>query len=176
MYAFLVPLVIAIALDLLSLGRLDAVANTSMNVLGLRIVSVSPSGTVAVEVENTSKETIRMWRESNSWGAARWRILVLRKGSVEVFFQNPDQRFTRNIPVPDEIAAGARVQHLLDLNAGNWCGFGHCSAHDQRGIGGQTVAFGREDSVIVVYDVPRTEEAVHQRVWYGEVAALTTVK
>jgi len=162
--------------NVFSIGGLDLAASRSMNDLAIRVVHVLPSGSVTVEVTNTSTAPMKVWRDSNSWGAARWRVLILREGRVETLFQNPDQRFTRNIPVADKIAAGAHVRHTLDLNGGNWCGFGQCSSHDQRGIGGKNVTFQPKERVVVVYDVPRTEEAVRLHVWYGVAAASTTVE
>jgi hypothetical protein len=94
---------------------------------------------------------------------------------LESFFQDPNQRFTRNIPTFSEIAKGARVEHRLDLNGGNWCGFGHCAGYSECGFRGRRVRFESGDLIIVTYDVPRTREADKMGVWYGVVAVLTTV-
>jgi len=37
------------------------------------------------------------------------------------------------------------------------------------------VNFAKDDQVVVVYDVPFTNEALKMGVWYGVTAALTTV-
>src|SRR5262245_20056791 len=87
----------------------------SNNDLKVKIVEVLPSGRITVELCNSSKELIRVWRDSNSWGAARWRVLLIRKGRLETFFQNPDQLFTRNIPTFDKLVAGAHIEKKLDL-------------------------------------------------------------
>lgn len=164
----------ALVLSSLLLGSVMA-QDKAMNRLEIKIVEVSPSGGIRVTVSNGSNGAIKLWEESNSWGAARWRVLRIRKGQLEVFFQNPNQRFTRNIPASKEIAAGAQTELKLDLNGGNWCGFGHCSAYNQRGFGGQEANFGPGDIVLVTYDVPRTNEASKMGVWYGVTAALSTV-
>ena len=144
----------------------------SMKDLQIKIAEVSPSGVITVEVSNTSIYPIKVWQEANSWGAARWRVLRIRKGQLETFFQNPNQHFTRNIPTFSEIAGGAHIKQKLDLNGGNWCGFGHCSSFDEYGFLGQEVSFEQNDIIVVTYDVPFTNEAVNMGVWYGVAAAL----
>ncbi|HEU0046292.1 MAG TPA: hypothetical protein VFQ43_01650, partial [Nitrososphaera sp.] len=66
-------------------------------------LEVSLAAQVTLQLENSSKATLRIWKDSNSWGAACWRVLLIRNGRLEVFFQNPDQEFTRNGPAFDEI-------------------------------------------------------------------------
>lgn len=151
---------------------LSAAANDKpMNELALKIKEVSPFGSISVEVANTSKKPIRIWKESNSWGAARWRVLLIRGGRLETFFQNPDQGFTRNVPGFDEIAAGGHVDKKLDLNGGNWLG-----------SDGAKISFEAGDTVIVVYDVPKEfgwsdssigDEIRKMDVWYGVTSAST---
>ena len=148
----------------------------SMNDLKVKIVEILPSGGITVELSNSSKELIRIWRDSNSWGADRWRVLLIRNGRLETFFQNPNQAFTRNGPSFDKLAAGARIEKKLDLNGGNWCGLGHCALYNERGFGGEKVGFEPNDMVIVTYDVPRTTEAHKLDVWYGVVSASTPVR
>jgi len=147
-----------------------------MNGVEIKIAEVSHSGAIVVETRNASNVPVRIWRESGSLGADRWRVLRIRKGQLETFFQNPNQRFTRNAVVPVEIAVGARIQQKLDLNGGNWCGFGHCSSHNEHGFGGREASFEPGDIIVVTYDVPRTNEASKMGVWYGVTAALTTVQ
>jgi len=155
---------------------LPVTKDKSMNDLKVNIVEVLPSGRITVELSNSSKELIRIWRDSNSWGAARWRVLLVRKGRTENFFQNPNQVFTRNIPTFDEPVAGARIEKKLDLNGGNWCGLGHCASYNQRGFGGEKISFEPNDMIIVIYDVPVTIEAHKMGVWYGVATASTTVR
>ena len=159
----------------LFLGSIGVAQDKPMNDLEIKIAEVSHSGGITVKVSNGSKGAIKVWQESNSWGAARWRVLRIRKGQLETFFQNPNQHFTRNIPTSAEIAAGARIEQKLDLNGGNWCGFGHCSSHSERGSGGREASFEPGDIVVVTYDVPRTNEASKMGVWYGVTGALTIV-
>src|ERR1700688_164855 len=98
----------ALILASLLLGSVMA-QDKAMNLLEIKIVEVLPSGSITLTVSSRSKGSIKLWDESNSWGAARWRVLRIRKGQLEVFFQNPDQRFTRNIPTSKEFAAGAQI-------------------------------------------------------------------
>jgi len=139
-------------------------------------VEASRAGVISVEILNSSKKPIKLWEDSNSWGAACWRVLLVRKGQLETFFQNPDQMFTVNRPTFNEIAAGGRFEQKLDLNGGNWCGMGHCALHSERGFGGKRINFEANDIVIVIYDVPATQEARENGVWYGVIAAPTTLQ
>lgn len=155
------------------LHGLAAAQDKIMPDLSLRIVQASPSGTVAVAIANASQRPIRIWQESNSWGAAHWRVLLIRNGRLQPFFENPDQVFTRNIPTFDEITPGSHIERKLDLSAETW-----------RGTEGQKVRFEHGDTVVVVYDVPKsygwagaavTLEASKMGIWYGVATALITV-
>jgi hypothetical protein len=132
--------------------------------LQLSIAQASSSGAAVVRITNASEKPLRMWKDSNSWGAARWRILLIRKGQLHTFFQNPDHDFTRNIPSFNEIAPGASIEQKLNLNDGDW-----------RGIDSGKVQFTSGDYLIVLYDVPFTPEALNSNVWYGVASAITTV-
>ncbi len=110
--------------------------------------------------------------DSNSWGAARWRVLVVRNARLETFFQYPEQGFTRNIPTFIEIAGEGQINKTLDLNAGEWCWLDQCSFFGEKGIGGEMIKFNPKDSIIVVYDVPRTAEAASMGVWFGVAATM----
>ncbi len=107
----------------------------------LQVERLSPSGVVTVDVVASPEKALRIWDSENSWGAATWRVLVVRNGRIESFFQSPLQIFTVNMPRYTEIAKGGRVTVKLDLNSGNWCGLGYCSRWDQRGFGGQQASF-----------------------------------
>jgi hypothetical protein len=148
----------------------------SGNELRLKIADIGRSGTLTIQISNYSKEPIRIWEDANSWGAARWRVLLLRRGQLETFFENPNRIFTVNFPSFETIAAGASLERKLDLNGGNWCGLGHCSSYSQRGFGDKNASFERGDTLIVIYDVPGTHEAGNMGVWFGVTAASTTVQ
>lgn len=150
--------------------------DASVNEVVLRVKEASHSGAIVMELANRSGKPIRIWKDSNSWGAARWRVLLLRKGKLETFFQNPDEDFTVNIPEYYEIAGGAHIDVALDLNGGNWCGLSHCSSFNERGFAGRTITFEPKDLIIVVYDVPFTPESLRMGVWYGVAATSATVK
>lgn len=159
-----------------SSGTSMSESDMPINSVKIGKVEASRAGDIAVEILNPSKKPIKLWNDSNSWGAASWRVLLLRKGQLETFFQNPDQIFTVNRPTFNEILAGGRLEQKLDLNGGNWCGFGHCSPYNERGFAGKKINFEPNDMVIVIYDVPATEEARNLGVWYGVVTASTTVQ
>jgi hypothetical protein len=152
----------------------STVTKEKSNDLKIKIVEISRSGEITVGISNSSEEPIRVWRESNSWGAAHWRVLLIRKGQLGTFFQNPDQGFTKNNPAFDEIAAGSHIERKLNLNGENW-----------RGVDSRRIDFESGDTVIVVYDVPKvfgwpdapaTVEAHNMGVWYGVTAAFIKVK
>ncbi len=146
-----------------------------LNSLEVKITAVTPSGRIDIVAANSSRVPIKIWSEEGDRGAARWRVLRIRNGQLETFFQHPNQNFTRNVNAPVEIPAGGHIQERLDLNGGNWCGFGHCTWFNKRGFDDRMVDFKPGDIVIVSYDVPRTNEAIHSGVWYGVKSALTKV-
>jgi hypothetical protein len=132
--------------------------------LQLSIAQASPAGKIMVRATNISQKPLRIWKDTNSWGAARWRVLVIRREQLQTFFQNPDHDFTRNFPSYTELAPGAFFEQTLDLNDGDW-----------RGDTNGKVQFVADDRVVAIYDVPFTTEALNSKVWYGTVAALTTI-
>jgi hypothetical protein len=142
----------------------------------IEIVKVSPSGSIDLEISNPSKKPIRLWEDSNSWGAACWRVLRIRNGQTETFFQNPYQIFTANFPATIQIAPGAHFELKLDVNGGNWCGQGHCASYNERGLGGKEIGFDPGDMIVVIYDVPPTKESREMSVWHGVTAAFAVVK
>jgi len=173
---------------LLLISSTSAIAAQKENALGgltLAIKEVDPSGVITVEINNSLRKPIRIWNEANSWGAAHWRVLLIRNGRLMTFYENPDQMFTRNGPGFKEIAGGAKIERQLSLNNGDWCGFGHCSSYSDHGFGGREVNFKRGDILIVIYDVPKqdvfpeapiTVEASKMGVWYGVATAMTVVQ
>jgi len=141
--------------------------------LNLKVVSASSNGTIEVELTNGSQKPVRVWKDGNSWGAARWRLLVLRDEQMETLFQNPAQRFTRNFPAFSEIPPGGSRKQVLKLADGTWLS-----------ASGSAVALRRGDQLIVIYDVPKYEgwagaqvtiDASNMNVWYGVVSARITV-
>jgi hypothetical protein len=161
----------------------------SLYSLKLEVTTISAEGKVTVRMSNVSKQPLRVWQETNTWGAANWRLLVYRAGRLETYFQEYDyvNYFpTANTPDFDEIGAGAYIERKLDLNeTHSWERWG--------GTRGGKVEFKPGDLVIVVYDVPATPAAkdlstelpsgsgLAKRwrgvgVWYGATAASTIVR
>lgn len=134
----------------------------SMGNLDIRIVAVTPSGVIKVEMAAKKSHGVRVWRESNSWGAARWRVLVVRDGHVSAFVQDPDQIFTRNLPGFIEISGSA--QFSLDPAKSTWLSSAGRSFNVKGG-----------DVIIAIYDVPASKEARDMNVWYGTVVATSTM-
>jgi len=148
----------------------------SLEHVKIEIVRVLPTGTIMIEIRNTSKAPIRIWEDSNSWGAARWRVLRIRKGEIETFYENPNRLFTKNVPAFVEIAGESHAKKVLSINGGNWCGYGYCSRYNQVGLNGSSISFDAADVLIAVYDVPSTNESTKLDVWNGVAAGITTVQ
>ena len=143
-------------------GTVGAAEMRAQNSLDLNVVQVSRSAKMKVNIVNPLEKPLRIWKESNSWGAARWRALVLRNGKLQAFYENPDQDFTVNVPTFDDIARGSHLEKSIDLNDGSWIG-----PEGKR-------AFMTGDTLVIMYDVPFTPECLKMHVWYG-VAATSTV-
>jgi hypothetical protein len=161
----------------LSLGTAAAgEGEVSVDRISLRVAEASTAGIITIHLVNSSKDQIKIWKDSNSWGAARWRVLLLRKGRLETFYQNPDQDFTVNMAAFHELAAGEHIEQKLDLNGGNWCGFGRCASYNDHGIDGRKIKFEPGDLIVVIYDVPFFPESLKFRVWYGVAATSMTMR
>jgi hypothetical protein len=158
MKRLLTILVLLISSGLLIIS--SSVEDTLTNILRLEILEMSHSGTISLKMNNLSLDTIKTFKESNSWGASRWRILVLRKNQLKSYIQNPNQIFTRNIPSFFKISPKASAIVKLDLNDGKWCG-----------VRNEGETFEPDDRVIVIYDVPNTAEAKKLNVWNGFIVA-----
>jgi hypothetical protein len=153
----------------------------SLHDLKLEITQVLPDGKITVQVRNISKVPVRIWREDNEWGAGHWRVLRLRKGQVETFFEQLTTPLTANSPLYTSIPRGAHIEELLDLN------WSRPSLVTWRGLRGSKVTFEPGDTVIVVYEVPATLDAIDlsvrgfrrqmsgQGVWYGVAAACAKI-
>ena len=115
--------------------------------LELEISKTSTSGTIVVTLHNRSQLPVRIWNESNSWGAGRWRVLRVRNKTVDVFYQTQDQAFTRNGPGFVEMKPGADLKRTLDLAEEVWLGSEAASRHFERG-----------DMLIVILDTPKADE------------------
>jgi hypothetical protein len=149
----------------MSLGK-DVCTNT----LTLKILEVSYSGTITVEISNLSREPIKIFEESNSWGAFCWRILRIRKDCIESFFQIPNEIFTRNIPTYGEISVGTHIKKKLNLHDGTW-GDMRCKIELGGGMKSKIENFKPNDVIIAIYEVPYSYEAYNLKVWYGMIAA-----
>jgi hypothetical protein len=139
----------------------------------LEIRRVTLSGRIMIRMHNRSTRPLRLWDETNSWGAAHWRVIRFRHGVADVFYQDPDESFSRNIPTYSEIAPRASIEHALDLNDSNWLGHGP-----------EPIRFAAGDTLIIIYDVPNQDLCLSEPfarardagVWHGVASVITTVK
>ncbi len=149
--------------------------NTRINGPELQILKVSKSSIVHLKIENHStSEEIRIWREHNSWGAAHWRIFILRGEQLITLFQKNVRGFTRNVPSYDTIAPGRAIEKTLNINDEIW-----------HGANGKNIKFVPGDILIVSYDVPEVDIcpcselsliANENHVWNGVIAARKIVQ
>ena len=141
----------------------------------LKIVRVAPQEG-AITVVTGSSSPVRLWKNSNGWGYVAWKILRVRGGQIDMFYQNPFQLITKNNPDFDTIGGDVRREETLHLNGGDWCSAGVCTPYFRQGVGGKTITFEPRDLLIVLYDIPITQEARTRAVWYGATGASFTVK
>lgn len=142
-------------------------ASESLRDLELTVVDVTHSGSITVRMANSShQKPLKVWTEANSWGALRWRVVIIRRGQTRTVFEDADGvGFTRNIPVADTIKVGSHIDRHLDVNGEYWST-----------AGGEKVHFESGDQLIVIYEVPPENEAKQMPVWYGVTAASSIVK
>ena len=142
-------------------------ASDHLKYLELVIVKVVPSGEITIRMANAShQEPLRVWTEANSWGALRWKVVILRGSQTLVLFEDPDGVvFGKNTPQFDTIAPDAHIDRQLNINGEYWAKQGTARVQFQSG-----------DRVIVIYDVLPEKEAKEMHVWYGVAAASVRVK
>lgn len=148
-------------LAIVAISHSIVAAEKSVAALELNIVAISPDGRIDVSLQNVTQKTLRVWQSWNSWGAALWRVLRISGGRLQTFFENPDRIFTKNFPAYDELPAGAKMSVTLDVNSREW-----------RTTGNGPTKFERGGTVVVVYDVPWSDEASDKGVWHGFATAL----
>jgi hypothetical protein len=128
--------------------------------LELRVLKVSPPHAVSVELRNSTSQSLRVFSESNRWGAARWRLLRVRGEDVALAYQVPVHAFSRNLPGYDELPAQATWRREFDLDEAAW--------HTP---GPATLMLDPGDLIVVIYDVPVSDEARRLGVWHGAISA-----
>ena len=132
--------------------------------LRIEVDASSGRGSLSVEMENGSEKLLKVFKATNGWGANRYRVLVIRKEQVYRFFQNSHQSYFYSHPSSSEIAPHSRQKLLLDLNDGDW-----------KGSAARGFALKSGDRVVVLYDVPFTEEAGKLSVWCGVASGAVVV-
>ena len=116
------PILMFAAMSALCLGTSHAEEKAMDVPLAIRSLRVAPDGRISLEMWNVSDKPVRLWRDSNTWGAARWRVLRVRAGELRVAHQRIVEGFTVNLPVFDELAPQARLEVTLDLSQPRWSG------------------------------------------------------
>jgi hypothetical protein len=129
----------------------------------LSILKIDSADSIGVTLSPASKGPTRIWQPGNSWGAANWRVFIVRGAGLFSFREDPDAFHGLNAPRFEELKGPKSLS--FDLSYKLWLGpkaeFGALQAGDK---------------VIVVYDVPVTMEARLYGVWYGTISALGIVK
>jgi hypothetical protein len=124
--------------------------------LRITVDATSGKGSIGVEMENGAEKPVKVFKTTNGWGANRYRVLVIRKERVYRFFQDSHQAYFYSHPSSSEVAPHSRLKLVLDLNDGDW-----------KGSASRRFALKSGDRVVVLYDVPFTEEAKKLSVWCG---------
>lgn len=132
--------------------------SSSLPILDMKIVELTDPGRIKIEVRQTEGRSFRLWNDSNSWGAARWRVLILRGDELTALVQQRPPAFTRNGPGYSEYLTNFSLELIL-------------TESDWATIKGSFGGFNHEDQVIVIYEVPVTQEAFKFGVWHGTIVA-----
>ena len=142
-------------------------ASDRLGDLKLSIVNVSASGRITVRMTNSSRRApLRIWMAGNSWGALKWKVVIIRNGRVTTVFEDPDGfLFSKNTPQFEELAPGAHIDRRLDVNGEYW----------STTIGGK-VHFQPGDQLVITYDILPEQEARDRNVWFGAASASTVFK
>jgi len=130
--------------------------------LTLQVTEVRATS-VAVRLRNVTQASVNLPEQSNSWGAACWRIVRIRNGQSFVGYQTLTHGFTVNVPTTHSLAPGATWQQVLDLTKEEWKASGANDLRIQRG-----------DIIVVTYDVPYSDILVRANAWFGVVGGVAT--
>jgi hypothetical protein len=86
----------------------------------LQVLRIDKPNSVKVTLSSASQGSTRIWSAGNSWGAANWRVYIVRGTNLFLFREDPDQRFSRNSPKFEELKG---VKHIsLDFSTKFWIG------------------------------------------------------
>jgi len=107
--------------------------------------SAPPAGAVALV--NTRDVAVRTWRLGNEWGDQMISFEVVRGEAMTLVVRAP-QVYTRNVPSPISVPAGARHPVPFDLGDGTW-----------RLEAPASEVFAAGASLVAVYEVPESREA-----------------
>ena len=117
-------------------------------------------GAITVCFTNKSDNTLRIWRDSNSWGWDNLEFVVIRERVPYFFRRNPNEGFTRNIASFETIQSAQKVERKANLFDGTWV-----SSY------GAPLSLREDDTIIAAYTVKITPEAQKLQVWTGVACA-----
>jgi len=73
-----------------------------------------------VKVVNATKEPVRLWKDSNSWGHYKISVCLVQKNGKVVQIKRRPVAFTRNVPEFFETGPGESSETRIDLKDGYW--------------------------------------------------------
>jgi len=153
---------VLLSMSLLFLGRICCEAAPSLE---LHIDSIVQPGEINIRMINKSSRPVNLWDESNSWGYGCWRILIIKSGSIDAFYANPDVDFTMNVPSYQTIKPRGSLSLKLNLKDQSWVSSKGAKGNLESG-----------DTVVTMYDVPTSYEGRKRDVWSGVAVVMTLVK
>jgi hypothetical protein len=115
--------------------------------------AIPPAGDITLE--NATETTIRTWRLGNEWGDQMISFEVLRGTTASRVVKAP-QVYTKNVPSPVDVPAGARHRIPFDLGDGTW------QMHPPA-----SELFSADANLVALYEVPESREARAAGVWIG---------
>ena len=133
--------------------------------LSLRIISISGPA-ITVEISNDSGKAVRLFTESNTWGADRWRVVDIGANGVKSFFMEVPEAYTRNVPETFSIPSGGKWKRNFLMTGKEWSSSNKHSWSTRPG-----------DTVLVEYDLRWEEMPGDQEgVWHGFLVAAKKVE
>ncbi|MBS0458112.1 MAG: hypothetical protein JSS44_12385 [Proteobacteria bacterium] len=155
----------AAALSVSAMPNSQEALEFSVNPLGIEVSSLA-GASITVGVVNRSNRDVKLFKESNTWGADRWRVVVVGNKRVRSFYQETPVAYTKNVPDTFSISAGGKWEKTLEMTDGTWVSSEGSSWSPQLG-----------DLVLVEYDIPwSTSVPGIDNLWHGFIVGSVEVK
>ncbi len=121
-------------------------------------LQTAPSLSGDAVLTNHDAAAVRIWRQGNEWGDDALAFVIRRTGASDERLRRRVQVYTRNVPAPIDIPAGATHRIGFDLGHGEW-------------EPSEVVEHLGEDGVqlAAVFQIAPTPESDQQGVWTGRV-------